>query len=81
MKRFFAVLIVGAFLVALPLTHRGAAAPVEKADVCHNGHSISIPAQHADKFIENHPGDCYLEDAEVDDETGVCLCDPLTPGP
>ena len=80
MKRFIVVAVVGAFLVAFPLTHRGAAAPVVKAEVCHNGHSISIPAQHADKFIANHPGDCYLEDAVEDPLTGDCLC-VVTPPP
>ena len=81
MKRFLAVLVVGAFLVALPLTHRGLAAPVVKASICHNGHEISIPAKHAAKFLENHPDDCFLEDAEVDDETGACSCVVAPPVP
>ena len=83
MKRFIAVLAVSAFVVGVPLSHLGTAAPKEdhKVDICHFpdaspvGHVISIDV-HAVPAHEAH-GDCV--DFLVDEDDGSCVCDTTTP--
>ena len=81
MKRFFAVLAVSAFVVAVPLSHLGTAAPNtdHKVDICHFpdaspvGFVISID-EHAVEAHEAH-GDCVdFGPAVPGVDDGSCVC-------
>ena len=79
MKRFFAVLAVAAFVVGVPLSHLGMAAPdkAHKVDICHIpdaspvGFVISIDEHAVDAHLAH--GDCV--EFTVDEDDGSCVCD------
>ena len=60
MKRLFAFLAVVGLLTFLPLMHavQGDDTPVEKFDVCHNGHLISVDFEGIVDHLDH--GDCAV---------------------
>ena len=56
MKRFMYLVLVVAFIVALPVSHLVMAKAPERSLVCHKGRVFSVPSQTVDMHV-NH-GDC-----------------------
>ncbi len=83
MKRFIYLVLVVAFIVALPVSHLVMASGPPGSRVCHKGRVIPAPSDAAVEAHEKH-GDCVLYNRVIGapcEEWGMayCLGVPLLP--